>query len=109
MSILLATRVVQTFEKVGYREIQPCEELMAELKITRIVLNIRKFAQFWSIVILLIKIAGNTKYFNLPPLFYSKHLHNFANMSNYLISTTIVYIRSTRILNTNYFYMKNLF
>jgi hypothetical protein len=55
---LLATRVVQTFEKVGYREIQPCEELMAELKITRIVLNIRKFAQFWSIVILLIKIAA---------------------------------------------------
>jgi hypothetical protein len=55
---LLATRVVQTFEKVGYREIQPCEELlMAELKITRIVLNIRKFALFWSIVILLIKIA----------------------------------------------------
>jgi hypothetical protein len=32
MSILLATRVVQTLEKVGYREIQPCEELMAELK-----------------------------------------------------------------------------
>lgn len=63
----MAERVIQTLERVGYREIQPSEELMAELKITRIVLNIRKFAQFWSIVILLIKIA--TQSISTPLLF----------------------------------------